>query len=60
MAQKHFRPEERKHWPIIEAYKSKKISHAQASAQLRDLGCVEWELMLYLDNVEDDLKDYFE
>ena len=47
---KHFSPEQRKHWPIIDAYKDKRISHAQAEAQLRDLGCVRWEIELYLDN----------
>lgn len=47
---KHFDPDKRLHWPIIEAYQAKKLSHAQAEAQLRDLGCTSWEVALYLDN----------
>jgi len=47
---KHFKVEQRKHWPIIQSYKDKKLSHAQAAAQLKDLGCVAWEIELYLDN----------
>lgn len=47
---KHFNPEKRKHWPIIKAYQEKKLSRAQAEAQLKDLGCVRWEIELYLDN----------
>jgi hypothetical protein len=45
-----FNPEKRKHWPVIAAYKDKKISRPQAAAQLKDLGCVQWEIDLYLDN----------
>jgi hypothetical protein len=46
-----FKPEQRKHWPIIEAYKDKRISYRrQASAQLLDLGCEQWEIDLYLDD----------
>lgn len=40
----------RKHWPIIEAYQSKKLSYAQAEAQLKDMGMVGWEIRLYLDD----------
>lgn len=47
---KLFNPNKKKHWPVIQNYKAKKISHAQASAQLRDLGCEQWEIDLYLDN----------
>lgn len=50
---KHFKPEQRKHWPIIEAYKTKKLSRPQAEAQLKDLGAVRWEIELYLDNDQD-------
>lgn len=45
-----FNPEKRQHWPIIEAYKGKRISYKQAAAQLKDLGCAQWEIDLYLDN----------
>jgi hypothetical protein len=47
---KHFDPEQRQHWPILENYQDKRISRKQAEAQLKDLGCVEWEISLYLDN----------
>ena len=47
-----FNPDKRKHWPIIEAYENKKLSLKQAEAQLRDLGCEEWEVRLYLDKDE--------
>lgn len=47
---KHFKVEKRKHWPIMQAYQDKKISRAQAEAQLRDLGCERWEIELFLDN----------
>lgn len=47
---KYFKVERRKHWPVIQAYKDKKLSRAQAAAQLKDLGCVGWEIDLYLDN----------
>lgn len=50
---RHFKPEKRKHWPIIKAYQDKKLSRAQAAAQLKDLGCVGWEIALYLDNDQD-------
>jgi hypothetical protein len=50
MSVKHFKPEKRKHWPIIKAYQDKKISRAQAAAQLKYLGCIGWEIALYLDN----------
>ncbi len=40
----------RKHWPIIEAYQNKKLSYAQAEAQLKDMGMVPWEVRLYLDD----------
>jgi hypothetical protein len=50
---KHFKPEQRKHWPIIEAYQAKKLSRAQAVAQLKDLGAAQWEIELYLDNDQD-------
>lgn len=49
----HFDPEQRKHWPIMQAYQAKKLSRPQAEAQLRDLGCVGWEIELYLDNNQD-------
>lgn len=49
-----FKPEEQKHWPIIEAYKGKRLSRKQAEAQLRDLGCETWEVELYLDGDQDD------
>jgi hypothetical protein len=45
------------HHPIIEAYKSKKVSLCQTRAQLKDLGMVEWEILLYLDNDQGDLQD---
>lgn len=45
-----FKVEQNKHWPIIEAYKNGKLSHVQAEAQLKDLGCVDWEIVLYLDD----------
>jgi hypothetical protein len=45
-----FNPDERKHWPVITAFQEKKISRAQAAAQLKDLGCAGWEIRLYLDN----------
>ena len=47
----------RDHWPIIEAYKSKKVSLCQTRAQLKDLGMVEWEILLYLDNDQGELAD---
>ena len=47
---KTFDPTKRKHWPIINAYKEKRLSRKQAEAQLRDLGCETWEVELYLDN----------
>jgi len=51
---KHFDPEKsRDHWPIIEAYKNKKLSYGQAEAQLKDIGMVRWEIDLYLDNDQD-------
>lgn len=50
---KHFKVQQQKHWPIIKAYKDKKLSRAQAEAQLKDLGCVRWEIELYLDNNQD-------
>lgn len=40
----------RKHWPIVESYQDKKLSRAQAEAQLKDMGMVGWEIALYLDN----------
>lgn len=46
---KHFKPEQRKHWPIMQAYREKKISYKQAAAQLKDLGAEKWEIELYLD-----------
>ena len=39
-----------KHWDVLFALKEKKISYKQAEAQLRDMGMVEWELRLYLDD----------
>ena len=45
-----FDPTPRKHWPIIEAYKDKRLSLKQAEAQLKDLGMEQWELRLYLDD----------
>jgi hypothetical protein len=53
MSTKHFNLEERKHWPVMEAYRDRKISRKQAEAQLRDLGCETWEVALYLDNNQD-------
>ena len=48
---KRFHPlQTRKHWPIIDAYQNKKLSLKQAEAQLKDLGMVEWEIRLYLDD----------
>ena len=44
----------RKHWPIVQAYWDTKLSRAQAEAQLRDLGMIEWEIALYLDDVDTD------
>ncbi len=44
-----FKVEERKHHPIVQAYWDRKLSHAQASAQLKDLGCEQWEIDLFLD-----------
>jgi hypothetical protein len=46
------------HWPIVEAYKNGKLSLSQAEAQLKDMGMVEWELRLYLDNdIDGDFDD---
>jgi hypothetical protein len=45
-----FNPDTRTHWPVLEAYRDKKLSHAQAEAQLKDLGMVGWEIRLYLDD----------
>jgi hypothetical protein len=50
MAVKTFNIDERKHWPIMSAYKDRKLSRKQAEAQLRDLGCETWEILLFLDN----------
>lgn len=52
-----FDPDKRKHWPIIESYQAKKLSLKQAEAQLRDLGCAEWEIRLYLDKDSDAIDD---
>lgn len=48
---------DRKHWPIVTAYKDKKLSRKQAEAQLKDLGMVDWEIRLYLDNDQEDDED---
>ena len=50
---KEFNPSKRQHWPIIAAYQNGRLSHRQAAAQLRDLGCVDWEIALYLDDDQD-------
>lgn len=47
---KEFDPMLCKHWPVVDAYREKRISIRQAEAQLKDLGMAEWELRLYLDN----------
>jgi hypothetical protein len=52
-----FKPEQRKHWPIIEAYQDKRLSRKQAGAQLTDLGCEEWEVELYLDDDDGGLEE---
>lgn len=51
---KEFKVEERKHHPIVRAYWDRKLSHAQASAQLKDLGCEQGEIDFFLN---DDLGD---
>jgi hypothetical protein len=56
MSKPHFDPEKRLHWPVIDDYQDKLISRKQAEAQLKDLGCDEWEINLYLD--KDDGEDY--
>jgi len=40
-----------KHWPIIEAYRDGKLLRAQTESQLLDIGMVDWEIELYLDDI---------